>query len=79
MTQPYQLTNSTTILRKSDGAQIPADASNADYNFYQAWVAQGNTADPAPVITQLAQPTLTELQTQLAALSAQIAAATNAS
>lgn len=44
----YQLTNSTNILRTSDGASIPADPANRDYSDYLAWVAAGNTPDPAP-------------------------------
>jgi hypothetical protein len=44
----YQLTSSTSILR-ADGACIPADPQNTDYAAYLAWVAEGNTPDPADV------------------------------
>ena len=54
----YQLTNGTTIIRTIDGACIPADEGNADYQAYQAWVAAGNTptpyTPPAPTAAQLA-------------------------
>ena len=48
----YQLTNSTTIIRTSDSASIPADPNNADYQAYLAWVAAGNTPTPVTVTIQ---------------------------
>ncbi len=35
------------IYRKSDNAFIPFNTANRDYQDYLAWVADGNTADPA--------------------------------
>ena len=35
------------ILRKEDNASIPFDPDNIDYQEYLAWVAEGNTPDPA--------------------------------
>lgn len=43
----YQLTaNPDTILRTADGAWIPNDERNADYQQYLVWLAEGNTPDP---------------------------------
>ena len=39
--------NTTTIRRLSDGASIPFDEGNRDYKEYLAWVATGNTPEPA--------------------------------
>jgi hypothetical protein len=40
--------SSTSIIREADGALIPDDPANFDYQTYLAWVAAGNTPDPAP-------------------------------
>jgi hypothetical protein len=45
----YQLTSYDTILRLADGASIPQDTGNRDYQEYLEWVTEGNTPEPAPV------------------------------
>jgi hypothetical protein len=44
----YQLTTSTSIIRLSDNAFIPAAPGNRDYRDYQDWLEAGNTPEPAP-------------------------------
>jgi hypothetical protein len=52
----YQLTSSgTSIVREVDGAFIPTDPANADFQIYEAWLKAGNTPDPAPVPTPVTQ------------------------
>jgi hypothetical protein len=56
----YQLTAGDLILRAEDGASIPPDPANTDYQAFLAWVEAGNMPDPA---TQVAPaPVLTTEQ-----------------
>jgi hypothetical protein len=41
--------NSNSVSRDADGAVIPSDPLNTDYQAYEAWTADGNTPTPAPI------------------------------
>ena len=47
------------IERLSDGALIPPDPGNREYQAYQRWLAQGNTPQPAPTPEPSTQPNFT--------------------
>lgn len=38
----------TTVKRLADGAFIPFDPGNTDYQEYLKWVAEGNNPEPVP-------------------------------
>jgi hypothetical protein len=42
----YTLTLNSSVTRDADGASIPADEANTDYQAYLAWVAEGNAPNP---------------------------------
>lgn len=49
MAAPYRAfgTGYTVVQRASDGAYVPMDLGNIDYQAYRAWVASGGIPDNA--------------------------------
>jgi hypothetical protein len=41
-----------SVIRTTDGACIPMNPDNTDYQAYLAWVALGNTPQPADEVTK---------------------------
>ena len=41
------INNQPVCVRRSDGWSIPFDPANTDYQIYLAWLAEGNTPEPA--------------------------------
>lgn len=58
----YKLTDSSYIIRLSDNASIPMVDGNYDYKDYLAWLAAGNTPQPADPYTK---PRVSEILNEL--------------
>jgi hypothetical protein len=43
----YDGSLATSVIRTTDGACIPFDPDNTDYQAYLEWLAEGNTPEPA--------------------------------
>lgn len=69
----------TVIQRDADGAFIPNDPANRDYQEYQEWLAEGNTpkppvGQPIPPIGTTPPPDIIELNEQVQDIDARLAA-----
>lgn len=65
----YKVQSEHVILRIPDGAFIPCDERNADYQNYLLWLAEGNTPEPADSQTTIIPP-ITTRQFLIAAMGA---------
>lgn len=52
MEYTYKLMQDNLGVVRSDGAIIPADNANTDYQKYLEWVAENNTPEPADEVTE---------------------------
>lgn len=68
--------NAQTVLRDADGANIPPDFRNADFQVYLAWLTAGNT--PTPYTPPPPVPTCQLWQLQAVMTAVQWTAAQNA-
>jgi hypothetical protein len=48
----FNQTEPSSVIRTIDGACIPFDPANTDYQAYLAWIAEGNVPTPADQPTE---------------------------
>lgn len=68
-----------TIQRDADGAFIPFDPDNVDYQAYLAWLDEGNEpnpppGNPTPPIEELPPPDIVEVNAQVQDIDARLSA-----
>lgn len=60
----YKLTKFGAVVRLADGAFIPSDTGNGDYQKYLLWLAAGNTPAPAESVEDLRERKLAAVSTE---------------
>lgn len=57
----YKINSPAGVIRIGDGATIPTDPRNSDYQRYLSWLAAGNTPLPAYTLPELKQQKIAEI------------------
>lgn len=57
----YQLTNTTTIIRLTDGLQFEPDPNLSIYADYLQWISEGNIPKPSDELTLTIEQKLTSI------------------
>ena len=61
----YTLTRGASVHRDEDGAVIPADPNNSDWQAYQAWLSAGNAPAPAVPLVPAVPTEVTNRQARI--------------
>jgi hypothetical protein len=56
-----KIKDSESVIRTNDGAVIPFDPANTDYQAYLAWCAEGNLPRPADFVEPSSESSVTPL------------------
>lgn len=74
LTMSYQLTETSSVIRKSDGANIPNDPENIDWQAYQEWLGEDNNPSAVDQPTAVQKWAIFQQQAQAALIGSDITA-----